>query len=372
MNILQAKDLLKSIVKYNLEELQAGSSHKNLVVPFFAGDPGLGKTAIPTQVAEELGLAYMQTIVGQFDPGELAGLPFMGEVEVHRHRNGEAVVEKETRMIRLRPSYLPDINDDRQKVGIYNLDELPQAMLAGQNVMSQLVNEYRIGEHQISRGLTLVATGNKPENKAGTTPMPSHLKDRLTYIVIEPDEKIWLEYAALSMKRADGQMVSRVDSRIRAYIRQNSTRFHVFDPAQNANPTPRSWEKSSAYLRMDLPKEIRFEAIAGQIGQGAAGEFEAWLRVEGRIPRIEDILARPDEVPVFGNQDHDVAALLLANLADQATHKNIEPILRYITRFPNKEMLAVFSQDCFNRDRSLLENKHVTDWKMKVLSKVVI
>lgn len=370
MNIVQAKELLQSIVKYNLTEWEYGRT-ENIVVPFFAGDPGVGKTAAPKQVAAEVGIPYFQTIVAQFDPGELAGLPFMGEVDVHRVVNGKEILNRETRMIRLRPSYLPDINDDQQKVGIYNLDELPQTMLAGQNIMSQLVNEYRIGEHNISRGLTIVATGNKPENKAGTTPMPAHLKDRLTYIEIEPDYKVWLQWASQSYDMG-GEKVSRVDAKIRTYIRENSSRFHKFDPQAKASPTPRSWEKTSAYLRMDLPKEIRVETIAGQIGEGAAGEFETWLRVEDKMPKMETILNHPKDAPVFDNAQHDVAMLVLANLADMANDKNIEAILTYITRFPNKEMLAVFAQDCFTRDATLLGNKHVTDWKIRVASKIIL
>lgn len=367
MRINEAKKLLSEIVLYNLSEFERGHSHNKYVVPFFAGDPGVGKTALTRQVAREHDLPYFQTIVAQFDPGELAGLPFMGEKEVTRKVGDEVKTYMETRMIRLRPSYLPDINDDAQKLGIYNLDELPQTMLAGQNIMSQLVNEWRIGEHHISRGITICATGNKPENKAGTVTMPAHLKDRLMYIPIEVHIDDFMAYANQTNK--DGSTF--VDRRIRAYLRQHSDHLHKFTPGTNASPTPRSWEKASAILSMNLPSNIRAGALAGTVGDGEAVTFEQWLRVEDKMPKVEDIIKDPEGAEVFDNKNADILYLLLASLADKATKGNIGSILKYINRLPNKEFWAVFSSDAFTRDKELLNVREVTEWKMKHASKLV-
>lgn len=369
MRISEAKKLLTEIVVDNMTMFERGVAPSQYTVPFFVGDPGVGKTAIPKQVAKELDLPYFQTIVAQFDPGELAGLPFMGDVKMMRHdADGNEYEAHETRMIRLRPAYLPDIQDPAQWMGVYNLDELPQAMLAGQNVMSQLTNEWRIGEHRLSNGISICCTGNKPENKAGTTSMPMHLRDRLMYITIDVDADDWLVYA--SQDNGDGGAL--VNPRIRSYIRQFPQHLHKFELGANAMRTPRSWEKASNVLRWKVDTATRAQALGGTVGEGAATEFEAWLRVEDRMPDPDAIIRDPDTAPLFGNKDADVLYLLVASLADKAKKDNIGRILRYMDRLPNKEFIGFFAKDAFTRDSSLLNIKEVTDWKMTKGAKLLL
>lgn len=354
MRLRDAKILLASIVQYNLEQFEKEAGHKTYVVPMLVSDPGIGKTSVIRQVAYESGLPYHQCIIAQYDAGEMAGLPFKSSVHTHDNKDGKPVYED--RMIRLRPTYLPE-----EPVGIFNLDELPQAFLANQNIASQLVNEYRVGEHEISAGITICGTGNRPENKAGTTTMPTHLKDRLLFVEIEANLDDFMSYAA----------ENGIDARIRAYLRNNSTNLHKFDPGAKANPTPRSWEKVSAILSMNLPKEIRTQAIGGMIGEGEAVNFEQYLRVEDKLPKMKDIIDHPEKAPVFGNKEADVLYMLLANLADMADEKNIKNIITYIDRLPNQEFAAYWGQDTFKRNPKLLEHKDVTRWKLQSVTKLL-
>lgn len=356
MKFSQACEFLTGCVQHNIECAEHGKSPNDYVVPFFVGDPGTGKTAIPKTVAQRLGLPYMQTIVAQYDAGELAGLPFLGEKTIDIADDDGHIIRTEThqRMVRLRPSYLPDIHDPEQLIGIYNLDELPQAFQANQNVCSQLVNEWGIGEHKVSRGITMCATGNRPENKAGTTTMPTHLKDRLTFIFVEVDSEEFLSYA----------VSVGIDHRIRSFLKNNPRKLHMFDVGANASPNPRSWEKSSSILNMNLSKAVRTEALFGQIGEGVGTEFEAYLRVEDKMPKLDFVINNPEQAPVFSEHDADVLYMLLTALADSTTHKNVANIIKYIKRLPNQEWATVWSKDAFTRDKSLLENKDVTKWKM--------
>jgi hypothetical protein len=366
MNILQAAELLTSVFAHNLNCMEKERTHNDFIVPMFLGDPGVGKTAIPQMVAKEVGVPYFETIVAQYDAGEMAGLPFIGdkEIKIVEENDGHHTerFEKHTRMVRLRPDYAPDIHDPEQRIGIWNLDELPQAFLANQNICSQIVNAWKIGKHEISRGITMCATGNKPENKAGTTTMPMHLRDRLMFISVDVDSDIWLKYAA----------TVGVDGRIRAFIRNNPGSLHEFKVGANAFPTPRSWDKCSSVLAMDLPGSIRTEALSGNIGEGMATTFETWIRVEDKMPKLEDIIANPLTAPVFGNSQANIAYLLLAALSDATTPKNVEAILQYIDRMPNKEFAAVYAADAFNRDKSLLDTKVVTKWKMTTGAKLAL
>lgn len=375
MKISNAIELLKKITAYNLEQYEADLKNPkisdNFIVPIFVGDPGIGKTAIPRQAAREMDLWYGQAIIAQFDAGELAGLPWLDKQQVPlidndgkpiKNEKGEIMLGEKTRMIRIRPDYLPDPEVPEQHFGIFNLDELAQAFLASQNIASQIVNEYRVGKHEIPKGITMCATSNKPENKAGTTSMPTHLRDRLMFITVEVSVDDWLAHAAQR----------RYDPRIRAYIRQNPKSLHSFDPAAFANPTPRSWEKAGGILTMGLSREVRSESLGGQIGQGEAIKFEAWLRVEDKLPKLEDILKNPEKAPVFGPKDADINYLLLSNLADIATQENVGAILKYIERLPQQEFTIYWASDALSRDKSLREAKPFHKWLVSKGSKLMI
>jgi hypothetical protein len=361
MRISAAKQLLKQVFTYNLEQAEKGAGENTYIVPFFVGDPGVGKTAIPRQVAREMteqlavrdkdgniladqsiAVNYYQAIIAQYDAGELAGLPMMDA--------------KNENMIRLRPNYLPPVlaADGSAEIGIFNLDELPQAFLANQNIASQMVNEYRVGEHRISPAITICCTGNKPENKAGTTAMPTHLRDRLMFIEIEANLDDFLNYAA----------ERRISPFIRAFLRENPKFLSQFDAGSNANPTPRSWEKVSAIVSMDLDPHIRREAIKGQIGEAATTTFDAYFKVQEKMPKIADILKDPEKVPVFGNKNADILYLLIANLADIADDKNVGQIIKYVNRIEAQEFSVACLIDMVRRDPKLNQHPAVTKWKL--------
>jgi hypothetical protein len=357
MKISECKELLTEIFHYNIRQWEKGLSDNTYLVPCFLGDPGVGKTAIPRQVARELDISHYCTIVAQYDAGEMGGLPYPQEIE-YEMEDGSTLMEK--RMARLRPSYMPDHMTAAGQVAIWNLDELPQAVLANQNIVSQLVNEYRIGEHIVNPGVTMCATGNKPENKAGTTPMPSHLKDRLTFLTVETDYEEWLAHSAQVGMNPD----------IRGFIRKNPSCLHQFKVGVNSFPSPRSWEKVSNILTLQVRPHVQLETIGGQIGDDMAGTFIAYLRIKDRYPDPAEVCRDPMNAPVFGSPDADVLYMLISNLVEIATPKNLDGMTTYLGRLPNKEFCALWFKDLLLRHPEYDKNQHVTKFAMEHLAKV--
>lgn len=354
MNIRECVATGKEIVAHNIrmmERATALTGTNDYIIPAFIGDPGLGKTAIPQIIAHDLDIPYEQTIVAQFDAGELAGLTFPKTI---RHDDGS----EEIVATRLRPDYLPN-----QPVAIWNLDELPQAFLAQQNVCSQIVNQYKVGNHKISRGVTIVATGNKPENRAGTTVMPSHLKDRLSFIEVTPDADEWLEYA----------QQKGIDFRVRTYINEFRGNLHDFDPKADGNPTPRSWEKVGHILGLDLPSPLaRKKLVEGQIGVKYGEKFETWLRVESRMPRFDAMIKDPHGTPTFDNgKDASVLYMFLANCADRVNEKNVEAVVEYVKRIKHADFMAWWLKDTLNQHPELRKNKVITKLTVSHASKLI-
>jgi len=352
MKISEAIKLMKEIVGYNMEVAIQGKDHGQFVVPYFEGEPGVGKTAIAAQVCREMDIWHNNIIVAQYDPGILSGLDIPDKDE-----NGKMYMKK------IRPAYLPNPEIKEQNTGIMCLDELAQGFLMHQNIMAQLVNEWRINRHLIPLGITICATGNSAKHKAGTTPMPAHLKDRLSTFKIENDTEEWLNNFAIP---------NGLDFRVRSYIREFPGKLQMFDPKADTCPTCRSWDKVSTWMKMGLTGKIRTEAIQATIGNDIGTEFETWLRYEERLPKAEDILKSPLTAPVFDKpKDISLNYLILANLADRANEKNIEPMSKYVTRIPQAELLAWWLKDTLGQHSNLKKNKVITDLKMKHVAKLV-
>src|SRR6478736_899212 len=354
MRISDAKILLTTILKYNIDQFMAGASHKMFIIPCFLGDPGVGKTAIPNQVAAENEVPLHQTIIAQYDAGEMGGFGIPTDV-IFQEEDGSEYTEK--RVIRARPDYLPDPRTPEGVVGVWNLDELPQAFLANQNICSQVVNEYRLGEHPISHGITICCTGNKPENKAGTTTMPMHLRDRLMFINIEADYHDFLEYA--------NKM--GIHPWVRAFIGKNPAYLHKFEVGANAFPSPRSWERTSELLKMGHAPHILTECLYGQIGSGMTSMFMAYMKVADRLPGVEDVIRNPESVPVFDSNDADILYMLIANLVEVSDKKNLGQVLKYLKRLPNKEFVAMWAKDVQTRHPEVNDTKEMTEFKLSVL-----
>jgi hypothetical protein len=145
--------------------------------------------------------------------------------------------------------------------GVLFLDELPQAGLANLNIAATLVREHRIGEHRLPPTWMVTCAGNYQHNRAGTTTMPSHVRNRLLHLDISADANAWAKWAS-----ARG-----VNPMVIAYNRYRAQEFHhKFSATDNAYPTPRSWTASHQVLRLDLPEALERECTGGMIGPAPA------------------------------------------------------------------------------------------------------
>lgn len=347
MKISDVKTLIQSVLEYNINCYSTGIGHREYIVPFLSGNPGIGKTAAPRQVAHNLDIPHRTTIVAQYDPGELAGFPMPDH--------------EKKRMIRFRPDFLPDGDPDengneQNPVCLWQLDELPQAPVAVMNLCAQIIEEWRIGEHAIHPGTTIICSGNPASNRAGTNTIPTHLRDRLMWIDVEADYDEFLNYAS----------TQQLHPSVTSYIKRNPDNLAKFDPAERACPSPRSWFKVAALLGMNLPPNIRLLAITGYVGAAHAQQFESWLRVADRMPDPAEVIKNPDKAPVAfgknGQDGTDVLIMLLCNIAALCNKKNIGNIIRYANRLPNQEFAVFCIQDCLRRNPDLTDSKEFGAW----------
>ena len=329
MKLSQARSIVKSTIDHNLNN--DGGSNSSYLCPMLWSLPGEGKSTVISDLLKEMGLQEQQLIAAQYDAGELGGFPMIDH-------------ESKT-YIRARPFFMPTSGK-----GAVVCDELPQAPTAVQNVIAQLVNERRIGEHKLPEGWTVICAGNPMAAKAGTNGMPSHLKDRLLHLEIETDHEGFRDYALAKGFRPE----------VTTYIHERPEWLQKFDPKQNASPSPRSWERANTILGLGLDGAEEMFALQGQLGEGAVADFVGYLRVWKDMPRFEDIMDNPKGHSIPSNPA--ILYALCSNLAHKANKSNISKVLDFVDRFENKEFTAFCVKDTIQRTPDLKAEKSVQNW----------
>jgi hypothetical protein len=325
-------EIIAAVVDRNMRLADVGSG-KEPLTPYIVGDPGIAKTSVVRKVGHTMGLEVRTLITAQYDPAVLGGFPIVS-------------ADKGT-VRRARAEELP-----WEGRGILFLDELPQASLAVQNIVAQLIQEHRIGPTVIPPTWSIIAAGNKPSNRAGTTTIPSHLRGRLMFLYMEPDIDEWLEYAV----EAD------VAAEIVGYLRYRKDFFHKFETTADGQRNPRSWEKSSEIIALRLSPLAEQAALTGVLGVAGGGDLAGFLRLYRELPSIEEILSNPRgaRLPV----QPQVAYACAAALARAVDAGNIDRAITYLDRIGKNDIKTFALNDALLRNPGTVQNKAMAEWIM--------
>jgi hypothetical protein len=196
----------------------------------------------------------------------------------------------------------------------------------------------------------VVCAGNHQHNRAGTTTMPTHLRNRLMHLTIDADVNAW---AAWASRRGIAPMLV-------AYNRYRVEFHHKFSATDNAYPTPRSWAMSDQVLRLDLPERLQRECVDGTVGAAASADFAGFKATYEGLPDVDAIIADPDD----GMLPNDVMTsyALMGALAYRATPRNFASVVRYLDRLPEQEFAVACMLDATARDRDLLVTAPYQSW----------
>jgi hypothetical protein len=331
--MLEATELLRKTLAYNINISDNDDFARNIILNF-ESFPGVGKTSCVTQVCKQEDYNLNIIPIASYDAGEIAGFPML---------------DKENKTYnRAKPFWMDTPTD---KPTVFFFDEISQAPTANVNVLGMLLNERRLGEHKLADNVAIVCAGNKMAHRAGTKPLPSQFKDRVTTINIEPDLDSFLGYANSKS----------LHHYILGFLRNMPQNLSVFDPAAESCPSPRSWMRIDTILKMKLPYNLQCEAIKGQVGDAAQADFLAYLRVADKMEDPAEILAgKHQRVP----EDSNVLYALCAALATLVTGKTSSNFVNYLSELPEKEFAAFTIRDALQRDKKLKGDKHITKWFM--------
>ncbi len=308
------------------------------VPTFLWGAPGIGKSSIVKQIAQEKNIGFIDLRLALMDPTDLKGIPFYDK-ESHT-------------ALWAPPAFLPSKGE-----GILFLDELNSAPPSVQASAYQLILDRKVGEYILPEGWAIVAAGNREGDRGVTYRMPSPLANRFVHFEMEVDTDDWKYWA----------YKKEIDEKIIAYVSYKSEHLFTFDAKSDAKSfaTPRSWEYVNSILKSAISQELLLDALCGAVGKDVAVGFLSFCKVMDKLPDITSILAGEsahysDELDVL----YALSTGLVSTLLKENTVQNLDNLLSYTLQL--KSEFAVMIVQDLQRNGVTMEHSEVfKEWVRK-------
>jgi len=248
MNIAEAKQQIINAMRVYF----AKDGYGNYILPpssqrpvFLMGPPGIGKTAIMSDIAAELGVGLLSYSMTHHTRQSALGLPVITKKDY-----GETTEYTVSEII---ASVYDLMAESDVKEGILFLDEINCVSETLTPVMLQLLQFKTFGRHAVPGGWIVVTAGNPPEYNRSAREFDIVTWDRLKRIDIEPDYAAWKDYAR--KKGVHASVLTYLDAKKENFYRIEAT------PEGKSFVTARGWDDLSDMIKLseslDLEVDIK-------------------------------------------------------------------------------------------------------------------
>jgi hypothetical protein len=319
--------------------------------PIIHGDPGIGKSEIMKQIADE---QFAEIYGYRVFAGELQekvvlkatknapatdhwqAVPYGFERPWFRDiraalldavdLRGLPTVTPEGKVRWAVPEFLPI--DPRG--GIFFLDEINRGSTMVQNACFSLVQDGVLGEYRMPAAWIRAAAIN--DKDIGASKMMSALNARFGHLYLVPD--------------VDESSQHAIDHNwhpmVVAWFRFRPTMLHAYNPQAVVSPNPRAWEYVSKILNADdgsLTQQDMLALIAGFVGEGAAGEFMSFMQLFKSLPNVDNIIADPLNAMVPTGDNVSISYAIAEALTRRMNAGNFGRIVQYLERLQLEYMV---------------------------------
>ena len=293
MNIKQAKEEIKHTVTAYLKKDDEGRYKIPLIRQrpvLLMGPPGIGKTQIMEQIAEECKIGLVAYTITHHTRQSAVGLPFIKEMEFA----GKEYSITEYTMSEIIASVYRKIEEGCPE-GILFIDEINCVSETLAPTMLQFLQCKTFGNQAVPEGWIIVAAGNPPEYNKSVREFDMVTLDRVRCMQVEADLGVWKAYAR--SRHIHGAILSYLELRPKNFYRVEAD----VDGLQFV--TARGWEDLSilmqTYEEMGLPVD---ETVVGEflhhkdVAEDAAAYFDLYQKYKDDygIPLILEGKIRPE------------------------------------------------------------------------------
>lgn len=284
------------------------------------GQPGVGKSQMVKQLAEELDAHFIDIRLSQYDSVDMRGIPGI--------TNGFTTWNP--------PETLPFVGNPvfekmAKKLIIIFFDEINSAADPVLAVAYQLILDRAVGEHKLMDNVRIVAAGNRDGDKGITRKMPQPLNNRFKHIEVGLDVDAFCTYA---------QSIGLPQIGI-AFLQFRKPLLSTFIINKDGSPTvtldkayatPRSWQDAlEIYADTTMPHDIKLAGMAGSIGDGPTQEFFGFVEIYSKIKTlVPSIMKDPERAPL--PDERSLCYAVTVALSGDMDAKNTGIIHRYLQR----------------------------------------
>lgn len=298
MNISQAKEYIKNSVTLYLKKDEYGDYRIPVVRQrpiFLLGAPGIGKTAIMEQIAEELNVALVSYSMTHHTRQSALGLPFIKQ----KSYEGMTYDVSEYTMSEIIAAIYETMETSGIKEGILFLDEINCVSETLAPSMLQFLQYKVFGRHSVPEGWVIVTAGNPPEYNKSVREFDVVTMDRLKVLEVEADYATWKAYA----------IDRNVHSAILNFLELKKEFFYHIETTVKgrAYVTARGWEDLSEIITMYEEDGLKVdETLIGQYirSETVVKEFAAYYDLYNKY-----------------KEDYKTDEILAGNISDQAIEK---------------------------------------------------
>ena len=257
MNIKEAKQEIVNTVKAYLCKNAEGEYRIPAIRQrpvLLMGPPGIGKTQIMEQIAEECGIGLVSYTITHHTRQSAVGLPMIKTEEF----DGKEYSVTEYTMSEIIAGVYKAVKEQGHSEGILFIDEINCVSETLIPTMLQFLQCKTFGNQKVPEGWIIVAAGNPPEFNRSVREFDMVTYDRLRVINIDADLEVWREYAR--EREIHNAILSYLDIRPQNFYRVEA------DVDGLKFITARGWEDMSSLMYV-------YEELVISINAGVVGEF---------------------------------------------------------------------------------------------------
>lgn len=321
-------------------------------IPYIAGPPGIGKSDVFAQVAEDFGLVLIDERLSQKLPEDMSGLPSLNQATGKAQYNPFDTIPMEG-------DPLPIVDGVEMHGWLLLLDELPSASEEVLAACYSLLLGHTLGGKKVHPKVRIGAAGNRSTDSAIARPLPDTILSRVLPREMRVSAADWLKWAKslAAMKKKNLAVETVAD-----FIRKNPDMLlSTVDPAareeNESYSTPRGWgkmfkiiglhEKKSTKTQakdsagIPVPGAVHGEPITQRIRnlmEAAVGVIEAkafsdFYNETMKLPYPHEIVQAPasQPIPPTSAGKASITAQLAEHFADSKDQSR-DNILQYINR----------------------------------------
>ena len=329
---------------------------------FIYGAPGIGKTEIVGQAADELGVRVIELDLQFMSPEDFLGIPSRHDIAPVEIENGNVIDYGKGFTRSNPPTLLPPDNGEDGKGGIIFMDEMNRANKAVLNSIMQFVQRGKVGPYRLPDKWIIVAAGNRPEEAEGVVEFDFALADRFTIKNYVPTIEGWSSWADKNQK---------ILPELVTFLTFNDNLFHYLDADKKSlnYPTPRSWTDGALILHdeiidqgvntwRDIKRDDILNIFYDQVGPEAAGKFVAYLDILRKVSDadMDNMINNPTSAKMVAEAQAQGGKSILYGLIEMVMKRvnsyspqSLYNVMEYFNRYNELEPLSWLYKDILVR-----------------------